>query len=81
MRLKVSSNSDLRPKANLHMCFGFTENFKKVSDLLSSLEGTSGKARLGIIWSLEVNTDQSLPKACSVRTSLTTCQCDGDLVL
>lgn len=47
MRLKVNSNVDSGPKANLYMYFGFMGhgtygNFKKVSDL-NSLEGISGK--------------------------------------
>lgn len=48
MKLEVNSNAELCPKANLFMYFGVMgsgacENFKRASDLLSSLKGTSIK--------------------------------------
>lgn len=48
MKLEVNANAELCCKASLFMYFGFMgsgacENFKKVSDLLSSLKGTSVK--------------------------------------
>lgn len=48
MKLEVNSNIDLCPTANLFMYSGFVGsgacgNFKKLSNLLNSLEGTSVK--------------------------------------